>query len=116
VATVAAGRSPLPIVETGTRRRYRVRPELLNGHDGHPRGAVVMEPSRALDDSSVMIQLGLTRREADVASTTIRGLSTQDAASVLGLSPHTVEHHLSNVFSKLGVGSRSEMTALILGS
>jgi DNA-binding CsgD family transcriptional regulator len=64
----------------------------------------------------VLIQLGLTRREADVATATIKGLSTQGVASVLGMSPHTVEHHLGNAFSKLEVASRSEMTALLLGS
>jgi DNA-binding CsgD family transcriptional regulator len=103
-------------VVDGTRSRYRVRPELLRGTDGRARGAVVIEPLRALDEDAAMLQLGLTRREADVAATTMRGLTTRDAASALGLSPHTVEHHLRNVFGKLGVGSRSEMTALILGN
>jgi DNA-binding CsgD family transcriptional regulator len=111
-----APRETVPVVVDAARRRYRVRPELLRGADGRARGAVVMEPLRALDEDAAMIQLGLTRREADVASTTMRGLSTRDAASALGLSPHTVEHHLRNVFGKLGVGSRSEMTAVILGN
>jgi DNA-binding CsgD family transcriptional regulator len=111
-----APRETVPVVVDGTRRRYRVRPELLKGGDGRARGAVVIEPLRALDEEAAMLQLGLTRRETDVAATTMRGLSTRDAASALGLSPHTVEHHLRNVFGKLGVGSRSEMTALILGN
>jgi DNA-binding CsgD family transcriptional regulator len=111
-----APRETLPVVVDGTRSRYRVRPELLRGTDGRARGAVVIEPLRALDEDAAMLQLGLTRREADVAATTMRGLTTRDAASALGLSPHTVEHHLRNVFGKLGVGSRSEMTALILGN
>ncbi len=106
----------LPIVDAVAQRRYRIRPELLRGRDGRARGVVVIEPLRALDDASVLIQLGLTRREADVVVATVKGLSTQDAAAVLGVSPHTIEHHLGNVFSKLAVGSRSEMTALLLGS
>ena len=105
----------LPLVDPCARRRYRIRPELLRGRDGRARGMVTIEPLRALDDDGVLIRLGLTRREAEVTTATMRGLTTKDAASVLGLSPHTVEHHLGNVFGKLEVGSRAEMTSLLLG-
>lgn len=105
----------VPLVDLGARRRYRVRPELLRGRDGRSRGMVVIEPLRALDDGGALIRLGLTSRESEVAATTIKGLSTKDAAAVLRLSPHTVEHHLGNVFGKLEVGSRAELAALLLG-
>jgi DNA-binding CsgD family transcriptional regulator len=93
-----------------------LRPELLKGQDGRVRGAVVIEPMRALDDEIAMLHIGLTPRETDVALITARGLSTKEAASALKLSPHTVEHHLRHVFDRLDVGSRAEMTALILGT
>lgn len=106
----------LPVVDPAAGRRYRVRPELLRGRDGRSRGMVVIEPLRALDDDGVLIRLGLTPREAEVTAATIKGLSTKDSASVLRLSPHTVEHHLGNVFGKLEVGSRAELAALLLGN
>jgi DNA-binding NarL/FixJ family response regulator len=39
------------------------------------------------------------------------GRSNHDIASVLVLSPKTVERHLSNIFVKLGVSSRTAAAA-----
>jgi DNA-binding CsgD family transcriptional regulator len=105
----------LPVVGA-TGERFRVRAQLLVARDGRRRGVVIAEPLHSLNDAATLAQLGLTRRERDVATMTMRGLSTQDAGTVLDMSPHTVEHHLGNLFGKLGVGSRAEMTALLLGS
>ena len=43
-----------------------------------------------------------------------QGLSNRDAAAQLFVSPRTVDFHLRNVFSKLQVTSRAELTALPL--
>ena len=43
-----------------------------------------------------------------------QGLSNRDAAAQLFVSPRTVDFHLRNVFSKLGVSSRAELAALPL--
>jgi DNA-binding NarL/FixJ family response regulator len=50
----------------------------------------------------------LTEREADVLSLLARGLTNKDIAQTLILSVRTVEAHLRSVYSKLGVGSRTE--------
>ncbi|MGY1914243.1 AAA family ATPase [Blastococcus sp. SYSU DS0973] len=56
----------------------------------------------------------LTAQERQVAALVRRGLSNRDAAAQLFVSPRTVDFHLRNVFSKLGVASRAELAALPL--
>ena len=40
-----------------------------------------------------------------------RGCTNREIASQLCISEHTVARHLSNIYTKLGVGSRSAATA-----
>ena len=56
----------------------------------------------------------LTPQERQVAGLVRQGLSNRDAAAQLFLSPRTVDFHLRNVFQKLGVTSRAELTAMRL--
>ena len=56
----------------------------------------------------------LTAQERQVATLVRQGMSNRDAAAQLFLSPRTVDFHLRNVFSKLQVSSRAELTALSL--
>jgi DNA-binding CsgD family transcriptional regulator len=56
----------------------------------------------------------LTAQERQVAALVRQGLSNRDVAAQLFVSPRTVDFHLRNVFSKLGVSSRAELTALPL--
>ncbi len=51
----------------------------------------------------------LTQRERQVASLARRGLSNRDVAEHLQVSVRTVEGHLYQVFTKLGISSRSEL-------
>jgi len=50
----------------------------------------------------------LTEREIEVLKLAAKGLKNQDIARELFLSIRTVQTHLSNIFSKMGVGSRTE--------
>jgi DNA-binding NarL/FixJ family response regulator len=54
---------------------------------------------------------GLTEREAEVLRLVAAGRSNHDIASLLVLSPKTVERHLSNIFVKLEVSSRTAAAA-----
>ena len=56
----------------------------------------------------------LTAQERQVATLVRQGLSNRDAAARLFVSPRTIDFHLRNVFTKLGVTSRAELTALSL--
>jgi NarL family two-component system response regulator LiaR len=55
----------------------------------------------------------ITERELEVLRLAAKGLSNRDIARQLDISVRTVQTHLSNVFNKMGVGSRTE--AVMLG-
>ena len=54
---------------------------------------------------------GLTEREVEVLRLVAEGKSNPDIARVLVLSPKTVERHVSNIFTKLDVSSRTAAAA-----
>jgi DNA-binding CsgD family transcriptional regulator len=56
----------------------------------------------------------LTPQERQVASLVRQGLPNRDVAAQLFVSPRTVDFHLRNCYSKLGISSRAELTALPL--
>ena len=50
----------------------------------------------------------MTPREMEVIQWLVEGLSNKEIASRLSISPRTVNFHLDNIYSKLGVSSRTE--------
>lgn len=54
----------------------------------------------------------LTRREVDVLTLVAQGSTNKEIAERLFVSPHTVNRHLGNLFTKLGVSSRAAATDL----
>lgn len=59
----------------------------------------------------------LSRSELDVLALVGKGLTNQDVARLLALSPHTVATHIKNIYGKLHICSRAEASreALKLG-
>ena len=55
----------------------------------------------------------LTGRERDIATLAARGEPSKAIAERLFLSVRTVDNHLQNVYSKLGIGSRRELAAAL---
>lgn len=53
----------------------------------------------------------LTAQELEVALLVGRGATNREAAATLFLSPKTVEAHLSRIYRKIGVRSRTELAA-----
>ncbi|MFD3722375.1 AAA family ATPase [Streptomyces sp. NPDC058674] len=56
----------------------------------------------------------LTAAEIRVVRLVARGLTNQQVAEHLSLSPHTVSSHLRRAFTKLDVTSRGELTRLVM--
>ncbi len=54
---------------------------------------------------------GLSRREREIASLIAQGHSNRKIADLLVVSERTVETHVSNILSKLGFNSRSQIAA-----
>ena len=61
-------------------------------------------------DPSTALQL--TPQEVQVARFVARGLHSREVAAQLFLSTRTVDFHLRNVFTKLGISSRTELARL----
>lgn len=83
--TLWAGRATAELAGSGETRRAR--------------GPVVEEP--------------LTSQESRVALLVARGLTNREVAAALFLSPKTVEHHLSAVYRKRGLRSRTELARAV---
>jgi DNA-binding NarL/FixJ family response regulator len=56
-----------------------------------------------------IIELLLTPQELQVSLVVQRGLTNAAAAAALFLSVKTVEYHLSNIYRKLGIRSRTQL-------
>ncbi len=70
-----------------------------------------LDAREALGDSKPALPAGLTEREAEVLRLVATGLTNNEIATELFLSPKTVSRHLSNIFTKIGVSSRASATA-----
>jgi NarL family two-component system response regulator LiaR len=93
--------------------------ELLDAVRATSRGESVLPPSVA----SIVVQhlsgrkdqagkKDLTPREMDVLNLVAQGLTNHQIAHHLGLSVRTVEAHLTHIYAKLDVSSRTEAALL----
>jgi DNA-binding CsgD family transcriptional regulator len=74
-------------------------------HELRAAGATTRAAAERADD--------LTPHELRVAQLVAQGLTNREAAAALFVSPKTVEHHLRNVFRKLGIRRRAELARLM---
>ena len=70
--------------------------------------AKLIKGRRDSEHSSLPHDMGLTERELEILRLAASGLRNKEIADRLFLSQRTIEGHLSHVFNKLGVVSRTE--------
>lgn len=121
VAANTSGDSPAPppVLDVGepvSGAAYTLRGERTLGADGDPRTVVLIAPTRFDNRAELLTQLGLSPRQAQITAALLRGHRVVDVARQLGLSRHTVEHHLKAVHERLGVTSRRQLAARLLVS
>lgn len=114
VASHSPEASPEPLRCVGPRGRLHVRD--LNGQVPEPwRGLLLDEQRMRPPDVESLRARGLTRRQAQVLRLLTCGKRTQQIADELFVSPATVSKHLQHIYSRLGVESRAQAIARVLG-
>jgi DNA-binding CsgD family transcriptional regulator len=103
-------RSPLVI----RREQRQLHVSLIDGlEDRGP--ALVFEHHAPIPLHEVARILGTTLRETEVIRWLLQGKSNEEIATILGISPRTVQTHLQRIYQKLGVSSRTQAIAAIRG-
>ncbi|GAB0119243.1 response regulator [Acidisoma sp. 7E03] len=76
----------------------------------------VQEARHSGEEVRLRERLGLTAREAEVLLWIGHGKGTRDIAEILGMSPRTVQKHLEQIYTKLGVENRAAAAAIAIRS
>lgn len=75
---------------------------------------VISELSASIPSDAPEKSYGLTPRELEVIRLVTQGCSNREIAAQLKISEETVKRHLSNVFVKVGMSNRVELTLFAL--
>jgi DNA-binding NarL/FixJ family response regulator len=65
-------------------------------------------------DAPALAKFGLTRRELEIVIAVAAGESNREISRRLNISQETVKHHLTNIYSKVGVSTRVELALFAL--
>ncbi|WP_406398640.1 LuxR C-terminal-related transcriptional regulator [Streptomyces sp. NBC_00879] len=99
---------PLPEPQPTDPGKPAQPPAARHDHADAPEGeAAAVAPQERSPISS------LSLRETEIARFVGRGMTNQQVAKRLGLSPHTVNFHLRNIFRKLSISTRVKLGPLI---
>lgn len=108
---------PRATVRTRDGRWLDVHASRMRATSGGGPVTVVLEPAAARSLAAVLLAAyGLTPRETEVARLLLRGETNRAVSRSLRISAHTVQDHVKAVFDKVGVGSRGELVARLLGA
>jgi DNA-binding NarL/FixJ family response regulator len=71
--------------------------------------STLREPRPLQKSRDSQSRFGLTPRELEIVAAVYEGYSNSDIAGDFSLSVHTVKHHITHIFDKLGVSTRLEL-------
>jgi HD-GYP domain-containing protein (c-di-GMP phosphodiesterase class II) len=97
-------RPSLPPAEAASRLRAAARAGSL---DPQAVEAVLACAAPAREERSSTGVAGLTSRQLEVLRLVTSGLSNRQIGARLGISPRTAEHHVQDVYQRIGVSSRA---------
>jgi len=92
--------------------------ELADGIRAAAAGQTVLAPEaaqalvRAAGPQAPQLGYDLTERQLEILALLVDGLTNNEIAERLILSPYTVRNHVSEILCKLGTGTRTEAAAL----
>jgi DNA-binding CsgD family transcriptional regulator len=112
--SLAGGPREPPPVSLADGRPIEIRCEPIL--DGTRMVGVLVRPGTAAHENANASPDGwssLTDTERAVAEQVAQGLTNREAAAHLYLSPHTIDYHLRQLFRKLNVRSRVDLTRII---
>lgn len=66
------------------------------------------------NNSAEKRKFNLTTRELEIIKAIVAGYTNKDIAQRYSLSEHTVKHHLTSIFDKLGVSNRLELALFVV--
>src|SRR5690606_38516095 len=69
----------------------------------------VLPDERSLCPLNRLLNLGLSKREAEIVQLVVDGLRNYEIADKISISLNTVQSHLNKIFRKLGVSNRPEL-------
>jgi DNA-binding NarL/FixJ family response regulator len=108
---------------------YRAFPAILTSLLGQARSDTSLEETiEAAHDHALARRAGLrmprtkhvgdalSRREQEILNLLVRGLLNKQIANTLYIAEGTVKTHLHNIYTKLGVRSRTEAVLLVTGN
>lgn len=64
-------------------------------------------------NQTIVKQYGISERELEIITLIIDGLSNQEIAKQLYISPNTVKTHIKNIYAKVGVNNRLQLFSLL---
>jgi len=79
--------------------------------DGHDPHIAVSVRELGIEREAFPRRYGLSPREAEVAELVLRGYPNPVIASTLGIAATTTKRHLTRIFDKIGVDSRTQLVS-----
>ncbi|HWK09192.1 MAG TPA: helix-turn-helix transcriptional regulator [Vicinamibacterales bacterium] len=83
----------------------------IGGADPHGSTIAVSVRELGIEREAFARRYGLSPREAEVAELVLRGYPNPVIATMLGIAPATAKRHLTRIFDKIGVDSRTQLVS-----